>query len=79
MARQIQEGDALKTIHDLVLGRRVCFYKNLDGTFGFLEWYFSDDENSWIPTRIGQGSRLSTLEDAIREAVGRVNWLQSAV
>jgi hypothetical protein len=75
----MQEGDALKTIYDSVLGRRVCFYKNSDGTFGFLEWNFSPEEDSWTPTRIGQGARLNTLEDAIREATGRVSWLASAV
>lgn len=73
----MQEGNALKTIYDSDLERRVCFYGNSDGTFGFLEWSFCHDEDSWIPTRIGQGSRLSTIEDAIREAKGRVNWLVS--
>lgn len=79
MGRRMQEGDALKTIYDSVLERRVCFYRHSDGTFGFLEWNFSHEEKSWVPTRIGQGSRLSTLEDAIREATGRVDWLASAV
>lgn len=77
MGRRMQEGDALKTIYDSGLERRVCFYKNSDGTFGFLEWKFSHDEDSWIQTRIGQGSRLTTFEDAIREAKGRVNWFVS--
>lgn len=77
MGRRKQEGDALKVIYDLDLERRVCFYKNSDGTFGFLEWRFSNAEDSWIPTRVGQGSRLSTLEDATREAKGRVDWTAS--
>jgi hypothetical protein len=77
MGRRMQEGDALKTIYDSGLERRVCFYRNSDGTFGFLEWRFWDEEDSWAPTRIGQGSRLSTIEDAIREAKGRVDWLAS--
>jgi hypothetical protein len=51
-----QEGNALKAIYDSGLERRVCFYRNLDGTFRFLEWSFCDKEDSWIPTRIGQGS-----------------------
>lgn len=79
MGRRMQEGDALKTIYDSGLERRVCFYRNSDGTFGFLEWRFWDEEDSWAPTRIGQGSRLSTIEDAIREAKGRVDWLASLV
>jgi hypothetical protein len=73
----MQEGEALKTIYDCDLKKRVCFYQNSDGTFGFLEWKFWAEEDSWAPTRIGQGSRLSTIEDAIREARVRVEWLGS--
>ena len=74
-----QEGNALRAIYDSDLERRVCFYRNPDGTFGFLEWSFCDKEDSWVPTRVGQGSRLSTNVDAVREATGRVSWLASAL
>ena len=74
-----QEGNALRAIYDSALERRVCFFRNSDGTFGFLEWSFSDKEDSRLPTRVGQGSRLSTIEDAVREATGRVGWLASAL
>jgi hypothetical protein len=77
--KQMQEGNALKVIYDSDLERRVCFYKNSDGTFGFLEWRFLHEEDSWAPTRVGQGSRLSTIEDAVREATGRVGWLAAAL
>ncbi|HEY2545468.1 MAG TPA: hypothetical protein VGI46_05340 [Candidatus Acidoferrum sp.] len=79
MGTRMQEGNALKTIYDSGLERRVCFYRNSDATFGFLEWRFCDKEESWVPTRIGQGSRLSTIEDAVREAKGRVEWLAPLV
>ena len=79
MGTRTHEGNALKTIYDSGLQRRVCFYKNSDATFGFLEWSFSNEEGSWVPTRIGQGSRLSTIEDAVREARGRVEWLASVI
>lgn len=78
-SKRKQEGNALRTIYDSDLERRVCFYRNSDGTFGFLEWSFWDKEDSWVPTRVGQGSRLSTIEDAVREATGRVRWLASAL
>ena len=78
MGRAMQEGDAVQVIYQHDLERRVCFYKNSDGTFGFLECKFLELEDSWAPTRVGQGSRLSTLEDAVREAHGRVPWLSSA-
>ena len=74
-----QEGNAIKTIYDTSAERRVCFCKNSDGTFGFVEWKFCTQEDSWVPTRTGQGARLGTLEDAIREAKGRVEWLASAI
>jgi hypothetical protein len=77
--KRMQEGNALKAIYDSDVERRVCFYRNSDGTFGFLEWSFCDKEDSWVPTRVGQGSRLSTIEDAVREATGRVGWLASAL
>ena len=44
-----------------------------------VEWSFCDKEDSWVATRVGQGSRLSTIEDAVREATGRVVWLTSAL
>jgi hypothetical protein len=78
MGKAMQEGNAVKVIYQHDLERRVCFYKNSDGTFGFLEWKFFEPEDSWAPTRVGQGSRLSTLEEAVREANDRVAWLSSA-
>jgi hypothetical protein len=75
MRRKMQEGDALQIIYDDDLGRRVSFFENSDGTFGFLEWKFAEPEDSWIATRGGQGSRLSTLEDAVREASMRIECL----
>jgi hypothetical protein len=77
--RRKQEGNALKVIYDSGLQRRVCFYGNSDGTFGFLECSFCDEEDSWAPTRVGHGSRLSTIEDALREAKGRVGLLGSVL
>ena len=75
MRERKQEGDALKIIYDQDLERRVSFFNNSDGTFGFQEWKFFEPEDSWILTRGGQGSRLSTLEDAVREARMRIKWL----
>jgi hypothetical protein len=79
MGRRTQEGPALQTIYDPGEERRVCFYCHSDGTFGFLEWKYWDVEESWAPTRIGASSRLNTMEEAIREARGRVDWLAAAI
>jgi len=78
MGRRKQEGDTLRTIYDPSEQRRVSFYRHSDGTFGFLEWKYLDEEESWAPTRIGAGSRLTTMEEAIREARGRVDWPATA-
>ena len=75
MGRRKQEGGSLRTVYDFDERKRVCFIKNQDETFGFLEWTFSDSDDSWIPTRVGAGSRFATLEDAIKGAQGRVAWL----
>ena len=74
-----QEGDSLLTVYGEGDERRVTFHRRLDGTFGFQEWRFSAAEDSWMHFRNGDGSRLSTLDDAIREAKGRVDWLGGAM
>ena len=74
-----QEGDSLLTVYDSRDELRVTFHRRTDGTFGFQEWKFWMPEDSWAPTRIGDGSRLATLEDAIREAKGRVEWLSAVM
>jgi hypothetical protein len=75
----MQERGSIRTIYDPGEERRVCFYCHSDGTFGFLEWKFLHQEDSWAPTRIGAGSRLKTIEEAAREARGRVDWLAAAI
>jgi hypothetical protein len=57
--------------------RKVQLVQRSDGTFGFQEWQFFQEESSWGTTKIGAGSRCATLEDAIREAKGRTDWLAS--
>lgn len=74
MSRRRQEGKSLRTVYDASENRRVCFVKNPDGTFGFLQWTFSEVDDSWLPTRVGAGSRFETIEDATRDAEGRVPW-----
>jgi hypothetical protein len=75
MSRQKQQGTSLRTVYATDENRRACFMKNLDGTFGFLQWTFSEADDYGLPTRIGAGSRFKTLEDAGKDRVGRVPWL----
>ena len=57
--------------------RKAEFVKRSDGTYGFQEWKFLEQEQAWSITRIGAGSRCASMEDAIREAKGRIDWLTS--
>jgi hypothetical protein len=75
MRRRKQEGASFRAIHDAEEKRRVCLVRNLDGTFGFLEWTFSEVDDSWLMTQVGAGSRLKTVEEAMNDAKGRVEWL----
>jgi hypothetical protein len=56
---------------------KVEIFQRDDATFGFAELRFAADENCWF-----QGGRYSiaiidTLDSAIREAKGRVSWLNA--
>lgn len=55
--------------------RRVVFYKNPDGSFGFREerWSEEPEEKCWFAIR-WPDSRSDTLERAIGEASGRIDW-----
>jgi hypothetical protein len=79
MDRRTQEGNSLLTVYDAEELRRVTFPEHPDRTFGFQEWKFWMPEDSWAPRRSGDGARLKSLEVAIREAKGRVEWLVSGM
>jgi hypothetical protein len=79
MDRRTQEGNSLLTVYDAEELRRVTFPEHPDRTFGFQEWKFWMPEDSWAPTRIGDGARLYSLVDAIRESKGGAEWLVSVM
>lgn len=56
---------------------RVIVFRRTDGTFGFLEERYSDDEleKCWIPY-FGETESFCATEDiAMREATSRIAWL----
>jgi len=67
----------VKTIYDDTGKRRAIIFQRDDGTFGFDEEYFSDDplEKCWVSASLHGECRCDSLEIAIRETVGRVDWL----
>jgi hypothetical protein len=75
---QKEEGSSLRCVYDADESRRVSFTRNLDGIFGFLEWSFPEAEDSWLPTRVGLGSRYGSLDEAMAGAKERVEWLSVA-
>jgi hypothetical protein len=60
--------------------RRVEFFQNPDGTFSFEELFFLEREEVFCPVQ-GSGkhiSRTPSMDDAVREAKGRIPWLSEA-
>ena len=70
----------IQTIQDEEGKRRVIIFQRADGTFGFEEERYSDDEleQCWIPYGRYFISICDTYETALSEARGRVDWLASA-
>lgn len=69
----------LRMISDATRLRRVLIVRRGNGSYGWEAEYWSDEplEQSWV--RIGQRplSVCDSEETAVREAMGRVDWLAS--
>ena len=65
----------VKTINDRSGKRRVHVYQRSDGSFGFEEWKFAQEEQCWYPVGRYSHAVIDTLENAEREATSRVHWL----
>jgi hypothetical protein len=65
----------LRTIYSREGRQRVIFYRHADETVGFVEEVWSDEpfENCWLP-RQWPDSHCDSLETALREAAGRIEW-----
>ena len=55
--------------------RKVEIFQRENKTFGFEELEFGPDENSWYPVGEYSLAIIDSLDNAIREAEGRVRWL----
>lgn len=47
-------------------------------TFGFEELEFGSEENSWYPVGRYSLAVIDSLDNAIKEAEGRVSWLRNS-
>ena len=55
--------------------RKVEVFQRADGTFGFEELKFGEEEGAWFPTGRYSVAVIGSLDDAITEVRGRVPWL----
>jgi hypothetical protein len=55
--------------------RKVEIYRRPDGTFGFEELKYGQEEQSWFPVGMYSFAVVDSLEHAIKEAESRVSWL----
>ena len=60
--------------------RKVEIFQRENKTFGFdeLELEFGSEENSWYPVGRYSLAIIDSLDNAIREAEGRVSWLRNS-
>ncbi len=64
-----------KTLPDSHGLRRVDLFRRPNGTYGFEELRWLDEEQAWIPAGRYSESFTKSLEDAESEARARVEWL----
>jgi len=55
--------------------RKVEIFQREDKTFGFEELELGSEENCWYPVGEYSLAIIDSLDNAIREAEGRVSWL----
>ena len=55
--------------------RKVEIFRRADGTFGFEELKFGQEEGAWFPVGKYSIAIIDSLETAVKEAKGRVSWL----
>jgi hypothetical protein len=56
--------------------RKVEVYQRPDGTYGFEELCFGEEEQAWFPCVRHSVCFADTVDRAVEEAEGRVSWLR---
>jgi hypothetical protein len=67
-----------QTIYDDSKKRRVRIFREVGGSYSFIEEVFSDEpsENCWLPLTSRRSKPIcDSFETALGEAKGRVVWL----
>lgn len=67
----------VKVIYDDARKRRAIIFQRDDGSFGFCEEQWEDYSYGagWTPAGPHSECRVESLETAMREVMGRVEWL----
>ena len=55
--------------------RKVEIFRRADGTFGFEELKFGQEEGAWFTIGKYSNAIIDSLDNAIKEAKGRISWL----
>ena len=64
-----------KTFTKLDGSRKAEIFERADGTFGFEELAYADDEAAWFPFGKYSIAIIDSMDHALSEAVGRIAWL----
>lgn len=73
------EGPIVHTVMSPDGTRRVDIFKRRNGTFGFEESRWHPEYTCWHPTGQPESDSFTdTLECALREARGRLDWLEKS-
>jgi hypothetical protein len=56
---------------------KVEIFQRFDGTYGFEEWHWQEQESAWCPTGSYSASFTDSPESALSEARGRVSWMEN--
>jgi hypothetical protein len=72
---------AVKTITSLDEKHRVVVFQRPEGTFGFDEFCFDDEEQSWctVSSRDRSYPVIDTLERALQEIMSRTPWAREVI
>lgn len=64
------------TITNVSGDRKIDVFQREDETYGFEPQRWLEDEEAWATDGRYSECRIASLEDAISEAIGRVDWVQ---
>ena len=69
--------EIVRTIESSDGKRKLEVFRREDGTYGFEDLKYGEEEETWFPAGRYSVGIFATEEDAIKEAKGRVQWMAS--